>query len=80
MRFSDICGKQVINVRDGTMIGCVNDVVFNPMSYVIDAIYVRPQLSKVKRILPWFFPCDEIEISVNEIENIMGDVILVKVH
>lgn len=80
MRFSDICGKQVINVRDGSLIGCINDLEFDPMTFVIHSFFVRPPQSKVKRIFPWFFPCDEIQIPVSEIENIMGDVILVKVR
>lgn len=80
MRFCEICGKEVINVRDGTLVGCVNDVAFDPNDYSIYAIYVRPSQTFVKKIFPWFFPCEEIEIPVREIENIAGDVILVRFH
>lgn len=80
MKFCEICGKQVINLRDGTLIGFVNDLGFNDHDCLIRAIYVRPAQSLVKKILPWFFPCEEIEISINEIENMGGDVLLVRVH
>lgn len=80
MKYSDICGKEVINVRDGALIGLVKDLSFDPCTYVIHAIFVSPCKTLVKKILPWFFPREEIKISVNEIENISGDVILVKFH
>lgn len=80
MKYTDICGRQVINVVDGSMIGLVNDVEFDPCTYVIRSIFVHPTQSFVKKLFPWFFPCDQIEIPVREIENIAGDVILVKFH
>lgn len=80
MKFSEICGRQVINVIDGGLIGLVSDVIFDPCTYVIHSIVVRPTQSFVKKMLPWFFPCDEIVIPTKEIENIEGDVILVKFH
>ena len=78
MKFCEIGGKEVINVRSGTLVGFVNDIGFDECNYVIYAIYVRPTQSFVKKIFPWFFPCEEIEIPVNEIENINGDVVLVR--
>ncbi|MEG0469139.1 PRC-barrel domain-containing protein [Amedibacillus sp. YH-ame6] len=80
MKFCEIAGKEVINVRNGTLVGFVNDLGFDECNYVIHAIYVRPAQSLVKKIFPWFFPCEEIEIPVNEIENINGDVVLVRFH
>lgn len=78
MKYTDICGRQVINVMDGSMIGLVNDVEFDPCTYVIHSIFVHPTQPIVKKLFPWFFPCDEIEVPTQEIENISGDVILVK--
>ena len=80
MKYSEICGKQVINVMDGARIGLVSDLEFDPCTYTIHAIFVHPTQSMVKKLFPWFFPCDEIEIPIEEIKNISGDVILVKVH
>ena len=78
MRFCEICGKEVINVRDGTLVGCVNDIAFDPDNYLVYALYVRPSQTMIKKLFPWFFPCEEIEIPIREIENIAGDVILVR--
>ena len=49
------------------MIGLVNDVEFDPCTYVIHSIFVHPTQSFVKKLFPWFFPCDEIEIPTQEI-------------
>lgn len=78
MKFSELCGRQVINVKTGCLIGLVNDVGFDAYSYQVKLIYVRPAAKFVKKLLPWFFPCEEIEIPIDEIENICGDVILVR--
>lgn len=78
MKFSEISGRQVINVIDGSLIGLVSDVIFDPCTYVIHSIVVRPTQTFVKKLFPWFFPCDEIVIPTGEIENIEGDVILVR--
>ncbi|MEF9968155.1 MAG: sporulation protein, partial [Longicatena sp.] len=67
-------------IRDGTLVGVVKDMGFDAFTYEIHSIFVHPACSFVKRILPWFFPCEEIEIAINEIESITGDVILVKFH
>lgn len=80
MKFCEICGKQVINLRDGSLVGLVNDIAFDCHDYLISAIYVRSSQPLVKKIFPWFFPCEEIEIPISEIENINGDVILVRFH
>ena len=76
MRFSDICGKEVINIADGCLIGHVADLEFDSRTFEIFAIYATPCKSFVKKI----FPVEQIQISVSEIENIHGDVILVHFH
>lgn len=78
MRYSDIIGKQVINIRNGALIGTVCDLAFDPCSYLIYAIYACPPRSCIKKCFPFFFGKEEIEIDVKEIENIQGDVILVR--
>lgn len=80
MRFSDICGKEVINIADGCLIGHVADLEFDSRTFEIFAIYATPCKSFMKKIFPWIFPVEQIQISVSEIENIHGDVILVHFH
>lgn len=77
MRYSEICGKQVINVVDGSLVGHVVDLGFDSYTYEVFALYVQPCRSMVKKLLPWLFTVEQIEITVPEIENITGDVILV---
>lgn len=78
MRFSQICGKEVINIRNGTLVGLINDIEFDECTYVLTSIFVRPPMPFMKKMLPWFFHCEEIQIPISEIENINGDVILVR--
>lgn len=78
MKYSEIAHKQVINIRNGDLIGLVNDLEFDPYSYQICAIYVAPPVSCIKKMFPWFFNRQEVQIDVKEIENITGDVILVR--
>ncbi len=78
MQYNDIKNKQVINVCNGSLIGYVVDLQFQPNSYEIEAIYVEPKKTILKRLFPCFFPCEYIKIYVREIENIQGYVILVR--
>lgn len=78
MRYSDIAGKQVINIRSGAVVGVVSDMGFDPCAYQIYSIFAIPHRSCIKKMLPFLFNKEEIEIDVKEIENISGDVILVR--
>lgn len=78
MRYSEICGKEVINISNGSLIGLVSDLEFEVYSYQIEAIFARPPMPFMKKCLPWLFHCEEVMIPVSEIENIAGDVILVR--
>ncbi|WP_416325803.1 PRC-barrel domain-containing protein [[Eubacterium] hominis] len=78
MRYCEIAGKQVINIRTGGLLGVVSDMGFDPRNYQIYAIFVTPKCSCIKKMLPFLFSREEIEIDVKEIENINGDVILVR--
>ena len=79
MQFKDLTKKQVINVYDGSFIGLVDDIVFDPISYEILGLYVKPNSSFFKRLCPWLFSETKIELTRKEIEYIQGDVILVKI-
>lgn len=71
--FSELRNKEVINIRDGSLLGCVCDIEFNVCTGTINAIILPgngllASLSAKKRIvIPW---CD--------IERIGRDTILVK--
>lgn len=73
MSFSELRNKEVINIRDGSLLGCVCDVEFNACSGEISAIVlpgngILASLSPKNRIvIPW---CD--------IERIGKDTVLVK--
>lgn len=71
--FSELRNKEVINIRDGSLLGCVSDLEFNSCTGEIRAIVLPgngllASLSAKNRIvIPW---CD--------IERIGRDTILVK--
>lgn len=72
--FSELRNKEVINIRDGSLLGCVCDVEFNACSGEITAIVlpgngILASLSPKNRIvIPW---CD--------IERIGKDTVLVRI-
>ncbi len=73
--FSELRNKEVINIKDGSLLGCVCDIEFNSCSGEITAIVlpgngILASLSPKNRIvIPW---CD--------IERIGKDTVLVKVR
>ncbi len=72
--FSELRNKEVINIRDGSLLGCVCDLEFNACSGEITAIVlpgngILASLSPKNRIvIPW---CD--------IERIGKDTVLVRI-
>ena len=73
--FSELRNKEVINIKDGSLLGCICDIEFNSCSGEITAIVlpgngILASLSPKNRIvIPW---CD--------IERIGKDTVLVKVR
>ena len=73
--FGELRNKEVINIRDGSLLGCVSDIEFNSCTGEITAIIlpgngILASLSAKNRIvIPW---CD--------IERIGRDTVLVKVR
>jgi len=71
--FSELRNKQVINLRDGSLLGCVSDIEFNACSGEITAIVLPGNgllasfSQKNRTVIPW---CD--------IERIGKDTVLVK--
>lgn len=79
MRFSQLCRKQVINVKDGSIVGRVKDVEFQEDKLCVVVFYISDCGSLVNRFFPWLFPVEELELSLNDIVSIGEDVILVKI-
>ena len=73
--FSELRNKQVVNLRDGCLLGCVSDVEFNACSGEITAI-VLPGSG----IWASFSPKNRIVIPWCDIERIGKDTVLVKLR
>ena len=71
--FSELRNKEVINIRDGSLLGCVSDLEFNFCTGEISSIILPGNgllaslSSKNRIVIPW-----------NDIEQIGKDTILVK--
>lgn len=78
MRFSEICNKQVVNMKDGSIIGKVKDAEIIRGELCIESFFVVECAGIINRVLPWLFPMEEIEISISDIVHIGEDVIMVK--
>ena len=79
MRFSEICSKQVVNMKDGSIIGKVNDAQIIRSDLCIESFFVVECSSIFNRVFPWLFPMEEIEIPIKDIVHIGEDVIMVKI-
>lgn len=79
MRFSELSCKQVVNVRDGSVIGKVVDCELVTKELCIDALFVAHSGNIINKIFPWFFPTDEVVIPMDAVVSIGADVILVKI-
>lgn len=78
MRFSELCSKQVVNVRDGSIIGRVRDCELITKELCIRSFFVVECAGFMNKLLPWLFPMEEIEIPLDDVVSIGEDVILVK--
>lgn len=72
-RITDLKHKDVVNVRDGCVIGCVADIEINTESACVEAIVVYGRL----RFFGLLGREDDIVISWNDIQVIGDDIILV---
>lgn len=79
MRFSELSGKQVINIKTGAVLGKVCDLEFLEKNYEIKDFFACQPPNMVKRCFPWFFPPQEVRIRTCDIINIGEDVILVQI-
>lgn len=78
MRYSELSGKQVVDIKSGKVIGHVVDLCFLEKDYVIKEFYVSQPKHCVKKLFPWFFPNEEIVVRVCDIISIGADIVLVQ--
>lgn len=74
MRLSDLQDKNVINIKDGKLIGNIIDIMITK-----DGILESFIVEKTKFLLSKFSSSGEIEIRYNQIIKIGDDVILVDI-
>jgi YlmC/YmxH family sporulation protein len=72
-RFMSLKRREVVNIKDGTKYGCVNDIIVDTKTACVTAIvvYGRP------RIFGLFGRGDDCVIRWDEIQMIGDDIILV---
>lgn len=80
MRFSEICSKQVVNMKDGSIIGKVNDAEIMNGDLCIRSFFVVECSNLLNKVFPWLFPMEELEIPIKDIVHIGEDVIMVKIN
>lgn len=80
MKMSDFANKQVINVKDGTVIGRISDLEFNEVELTIKIFIVEKPGGFLSRILPNFFPTEKVDVRVENVVNIGSDVLLIKIY
>jgi YlmC/YmxH family sporulation protein len=73
-RFCELRMKEVINIRDGKCLGCIDDLCLDVCSGQISAIVI-PQGGRIASL---FRRCDEIVVPWCKIIKMGDDVILVE--
>ena len=72
-RFTDLCNKDVINIKDGCKLGCVADIDIDPCTGFIAAVIVAGQ----SRFFGLLGREEDCIIPWKHVEKISTDVILV---
>lgn len=80
MKFSKFSEKVVINLTNGEVLGNTCDLEFNTNDFEIRSFIVEARKSLFHRLCPFFHRRRSITISVEEIEFIGNDVILVRIR
>lgn len=78
MHYTALYGKQIVRVNDGVIIGKVCDVAFDACHYQLEALYACVPLCGFRRFFPMLFQKEAIEITMDLIVSLDGDVILVR--
>lgn len=74
-RITELCEKEIINLRDGSKLGNVSDVEIESTTGNLTAIIVSPK----QKLFGFSNKGDEIRINLNQIQVIGDDTILVDV-
>lgn len=72
--FEEICGKEIINVKDGSSFGYADDILFDTEIRKITAFIIKGK----PKFFGFFGREEDISISWDKIETIGKDIILVK--
>ena len=72
-RFTDLCNKDVINIKDGCKLGCVADVELDPCTGFIAAVIVAGP----SRLFGILGRDDDCIVPWKCVEKISSDVVLV---
>ncbi len=75
-RISDLRYKEVVNVRDGSCLGCVNDIEVDTVTARVCSLIIYGKC----KLLGLFFREDDIIINWCDIEVIGEDTILVNMN
>lgn len=78
MNYTKLYGKHIVKVNDGMIIGKVCDIAFDPCHYHLEAIYACVPLCGFRRFFPMLFQKEAIEVMIDDIVSIEGDVILIR--
>ena len=63
MKMSELACKQVVNMQDGAILGHIVDSELDGNFQIQRFIVAKPPRI-VNKMLPWFFPCEELSFSV----------------
>ena len=78
MKFSELQDKQVVNIRDGKMVGRVEDLDLNPTDYRVQSFLVGKNQSVLRAFFSFLFPVSRIAVNLDQIVSVGEDVILIQ--
>ena len=78
MKFSELQDKQVVNIRDGKMVGRVEDLDLNPADYRVQSFLVDKNQSVLRAFFSFLFPVSRIAVNLDQIVSVGEDVILIQ--
>lgn len=77
MKYSELQDKQVVDVKDGTIIGRVDDLDVNLSDFKVQAFLVNRSSSFFRSLISFFVPAAKITVNLDQIVSIGEDVILI---
>lgn len=80
MKFSKLSEKVVINISTGEVLGNTCDLEFDTHDFEIRNFIVQPRRSFFQRCFPWFCRSRSVIISIEDIEFIGNDVVLIRMR